>query len=65
MPTRVLPWLFVCIHVLFAAGVYPTLPPRVPTHLDFNGVVYQWNGNRYVGYLCTTDIADKFGLLHV
>ena len=39
VPTRLLPWLFVCIHVLFAAGVYPTLPPRVPTHLDFNGVV--------------------------
>ncbi len=36
---RLLPWLFVCIHILFAVGVYPSLPPRVPTHLDFNGVV--------------------------
>ena len=39
VPTRLLPWLFVGIHLLFAAGVYPTLPPRIPTHLDFNGVV--------------------------
>lgn len=37
--TRLLPWVFVGIHFLFAVGVYPTLPPRIPTHLDVSGVV--------------------------
>jgi hypothetical protein len=37
--TRLLPWVFGGIHVVFAAVVYPALPPRIPTHLDFNGLV--------------------------
>ena len=57
MPTRFLPWLFVCIHVLFAAGVYPTLPPRVPTHLDFNGVVTATSATSWWSWFALTMVS--------
>ena len=36
---RLAPWIIHCIHWAIAFGLYPTLPPRIPTHLDFGGAV--------------------------
>ena len=36
---RLLPWVVVGIHCVLAIGVYPALPSRIPTHLDFSGAV--------------------------
>ena len=36
---RLAPWAIHCIHWAIAFGLYPTLPSRIPTHLDFGGAV--------------------------
>lgn len=36
---RLTPWAIHCVHWAIALWLYPTLPSRIPTHLDFGGVV--------------------------
>jgi len=36
---RLAPWAIHCVHWAIALWLYPTLPSRIPTHLDFGGVV--------------------------
>jgi hypothetical protein len=36
---RLAPWAIHCIHWAIAVGLYPTLPPRIPRHLDLGGTV--------------------------
>ena len=63
---RILPWVVVGIHFLLAIAVYPTLPPRVPTHLDFSGVVTATSATSWWSWLLLPVVsAATTGLLAV